>query len=237
MNSTLTDNREQLQTWLAAPAGDAPEALPYGAPKTQQRLYAQMAEAERTEFVVKGRTQTALDAGYDPITPPHGVPVRAGPGHVWYSAPVESGITWRNSESLDMVGIGTFVLSGFFAIWLFISLIVPPSDAAVYFLGGLLVSVSTFIFSVWAHKRDDDPHRGAHYNRPIPTRPLAAYIAAKKSRLFDEILVYSTNFNAFAIPAPKIERVDPLLIGRIGQWHFLIAQWGLDEDIAAVGAV
>ena len=68
------------------------------------------------------------------------------------------------------------------------------------------------------------------YRRAIPVPVLEKYVAARP--FFDRILVVSPRQSDFF--APKRAAADPLMIGEIGTYSFLIAYWNLVEDLKLI---
>lgn len=76
------------------------------------------------------------------------------------------------------------------------------------------------------------------FNAPMPANAAHAYRRARESGLFDTFVVHSPRVADFrcvaASEAPSLGLLDPVLAGRIGRHSFLIAQWDLTHDLAAL---
>ena len=66
------------------------------------------------------------------------------------------------------------------------------------------------------------------FSAPIPDRIQARYQAAKRTGLFDLFMVFSPKREHFTQVAPL--RIDPVLVGYLGQECFLIGYWDLSGD-------
>jgi hypothetical protein len=86
--------------------------------------------------------------------------------------------------------------------------------------------------------RKGDQEKLRIFNAPMPTYATVAYKRARESDLFETFVVCSPRAEDFrevsGAQAPSLGLLDPVLVGRIGSYGFLIAQWDLAKDLGQI---
>ena len=113
---------------------------------------------------------------------------------------------------------------------------------AALMAGVTLLGLQAMLYEVLgrlAERHDRELGEGLRlFNAPMPAQAAVAYRRARESKLFDTFVVHSpraADFRAVAAAeAPSLGLLDPVLIGRIGPYRFLVAQWDLADDLASL---
>ena len=233
----LTTVREEVEARLA----EAPPALGERPPKhlltrTQERIWADE-EKRRTEQGKGAERLKAAMERYEPISiPRYELPSnqRWDSGlrpSQWPSGDAEHTCFFgqhftRGDRLVAPLCLGIFAA---LAIWVISALF----SSELWWEAFVAVGLGTLTGIAWSIPQTKEGCRW--YNGLMPAGALAAYQEAKQSRLFDTIQVYSPREEDFRFE-PLRTRTDPLLIGEVAGYHFLIVYWNLAEDIAFVSA-
>jgi hypothetical protein len=207
------------------------DALGSGALRGEQRrVQTALLRDTRRELTLAKRAAQAVAAGWDPFVV----------AHDWHWGYVEDPRFLHGRPRLvsTLLALPLAVLAG---VWLAgrWELLAAGATAAVLWLG--LQTTLHEGLSRFAQRKDldrlGDQNQLRIFNAPMPAYAATAYRRAQQSGLFDNFVVRSPRAEDFrqvaATEAPSLGLLDPVLVGRIGGFSFLISQWDLAKDLSS----
>ena len=206
-----------------------------GLPREQRRVQSALLHATDRQLADARRAQQAVEAGWEPVQP----------ANDWLWGYIEDPRLLRGRTLLPAAAFA-LALAASAGMGLVLARQVEPLAAGAT---ALILAVAAFVacqqqLAALAHRHDrrlipgqTDGSATIHiFNSVLPPAAVTAYRRAQQSRMFDTFVVYSPRPEDFrlvqATEAPSLGLLDPLLVGRIGEHSFLIAQWDLAKDFA-----
>lgn len=197
----------------------------------QRRVQTALLRDTRRELARARRAARAVEAGWEPFQP----------ATDWHWGYVEDPrflrgqtrlVSWLLALPLALVaGVGLAQR------W---EVLAASATAAVLWLG-LQATIHEALGRAGERRdatRKDDHEALRIFNAPMPGYATVAYKRARESELFETYVVYSPRAEDFrevsGAQAPSLGLLDPVLVGRIGSYGFLIAQWDLAKDLGQV---
>jgi hypothetical protein len=199
-----------------------------GLPAEQRRVQTRLLADTRRRRTENARIARAMAAGYEPFEP----------ATDWLWGYVEDPRFLRGrvtrASILLALPISAAALAGLLLTGHFDALGIAATVTVVPL--GLQAAVRDGL-GQWARKHDArlEGEEIRIFNSAMPAAAIQAYRTATAAGLFDTFAVYSPRPADFrtveAYQAPSLGLLDPVLVGRIGQRSFLVAQWDLGRDL------
>lgn len=204
--STRTNLEEHLR--LTTPVVSARQRV--SMPATQRRNWNTAIKMQASTAREHTRLKSAIEK-YDPVTPP-----------AWYNGVVECNDNSHKAKHFFVFGCiqGVLALLGLSFL-----------RGADLLIAGAFLMLAVVSLAI-AGALSNTYHAHTLFTGLMPEGAIKRYQEAKRSGLFDSILVYAPERRLFS--HVEFNAVDPLLIGRIGSYAFLIAHWDIAADLTFI---
>jgi len=224
VNATLAE-LEQRRDALLAQERLLRDALGNGLAGRQRQVQRALLADTRRDLAIAGRALRAVRAGWDPFEP----------SAEWHRGFVEDPrFLGGRVRLVSIVAAAVLAILSAALLALRIELLAAAATSLVIGLG-LQAALHELLGRIGAKQGPNGDVR--LFNAPMPAHAAVAYRRAQGSGLFDTFVVASPRAEDFCSvqreEAPSLGLLDPVLLGVIGQQHFLIAQWDLAKDLEA----
>lgn len=244
MAETVIQNaRSSVEEWVQATLQEEVLAQPdmHELPGSQRQVYQAMRTGVLQRRRAAERARRAAER-YDPIVLPSSVSAGNRWGSTdylqgrqpWYvGLAVHEHWPWQHWDPIALtLAVDALSLVPAFVVGaVIVALLQAPVLGVVASVASLTASWYVAENTLRRYLRRAHRENCVAYARPIPLAALRAYSEARRSGLFEDILIYSPDRSAFELDPRSVSRADPLMVGRIEKFYFLIACWDLDQDL------